>query len=609
MAADAVFQRRARLVHGLIVAALLVFAGRLYLLQVIRGERYREGAEANSEKRLRLEAPRGLILDRKGRLLVGNRRSFDLVLDRERVRDPEPVAEWVSQLTGEQPAEIVKRITSKAQPAHRPVTLARDLTFSQVAYVEARREDIPQLSIETTILRQYPNGSLAAHALGYVGEIDQAELEKPEFAHHVPRDQVGKQGIERSLDDLLSGAPGVRRVVVDNIGRVISSRISEEPRPGDNVTLALDLDVQRASEEALDGRRGACVMLDVRTGAVIALASSPPYDPNAFVGGISSVRWREYNDDPHDPLRFRAIAGTYPPGSVWKALVSAAAMHSGKHGPATRVTCTGAINMWGRPRHCWKLSGHGTLNMHDALVSSCNVYYYTAGRDIGAEPIWELARAIGFGAPTGIDIPGERAGIMPDEAWKRQNMRRADDKRWYPGDTVNLSIGQGFLIVTPLQIAVFGMTIANGGDVHPPVLLDHAVDPITGEITRRAEVKTVAHVPYGGPALNFLHSALEDVVSVGTARRAQVRGIAVAGKTGTAQPSSGEAPKGIPRAERAERYQEHAWFMGYAPSQEPEVAFAVVLEHVGLHGGEAAAPAARIMLEAYFADRLAASGQ
>lgn len=606
MRADGVFASRTRVLHALLAVALGLFLARLYLLQVIRGEKYRAGSLQNSEKTQRLEAPRGLIFDRKGRLLVGNRRSYDLVLDRDRMTDAGEVATWLSEvLTGETPESLLARISAKPDPTHRPLVLAHDLTFSQVAFVEARREDIPALSIETTIVREYPNGQLAAHVLGYVGEIDTSDQARDDMTHHVTGDQVGKAGVERSFDDLLSGRPGRRSVVVNHVGRVMSTSVAEEPQPGANVTLSLDLDVQRACEDALAGRRGACVMLDSRTGAVLALASSPPYDPNAFVGGISSVRWKQYNDDPLKPLQFRAIAGIYPPGSVWKALVSAAAMQSGRHGKSTRVTCTGAMFIGGRLRHCWKEEGHGTVDMHEALAHSCNVYYYTAGRDCGAEPIWSLGRDIGFGELTGIDVPGEKAGTMADDAWKRKNVREP----WYPGDTINLSIGQGYLAVTPLQVAVFGMTIANGGDVHPPHVFDHASDPITGEVVRSSRPTTAGRVPYTSSTLQFLHAALEDVVRRGTATRAQVKGIAVAGKTGTAQPSSGEAPKGVPRSQRAERYQEHAWFMGYAPADAPEVAFAIVLEHVGLHGGEAAAPVAQDMLEAYFADRLMASGQ
>jgi penicillin-binding protein 2 len=603
--ADAVFARRTRILYWVFTSIALVFAGRLWLLQVVQGERLRGQAHANSRKERQIAAPRGLIVDRKGRMLVGNRVSYDLVLDRERMDDALAVAAWVAQVTGEEPEAVARRIQESKEPSFRPVTLARDLAFSQVAYVEARREDLPELSIETRILRQYPNGSVAAHALGYVSEISEAELARPELKHHHARDLVGKSGIERTYDAILSGTPGVRRNTVNNLGREISTEIVVEPVPGANVHLAIDLEVQRAAEEALAGRRGAVVMLDARDGSVLAIASSPTYDPNAFVGGISDVRWKQYNEDSTKPLQFRAIAGTYPPGSVWKALVSGAAIQSGKHRPSTTVTCLGSMVIYGSVRHCWKEEGHGTISMMPALIHSCNVYYYTAGRDIGWRPIIELGEEIGFGKATGIDLPGEVGGVLPSDAWKRKTLK----EQWYPGDTINLAIGQGFLGVTPLQAAQFGMTIANRGTVHRPHLFDHASDPLTGETTHRSEDAVVSQVDWKPETLDFLYEALEGVVTKGTGTRAKLPGVRVAGKTGTAQPSSGEAPKGMPRDKRPERYQEHAWFMGFAPVEAPEVAFAIVLEHVGLHGGEAAAPVAHDILAAYFADRAVVAGQ
>ena len=300
---DAVLARRTRMLYWAIAAVVSVFIGRLYLLQVVKGDTYRDFAQANSVKERKFEAPRGLVFDRKGRMLVGNRRSFDLLLDREHLKDPEAVATWVSQVTGESTPVILERIKGKG-PSWKPVTLAQDLAFSQVAFVQARREDVPGLSIEERIVREYPNGNLAAHVLGYVGEIDEKEMSQPEFAHHRLGDNVGKGGIERSYDELLAGIPGIRRTVVNNVGREISTSLAQEPVSGTELHVTLDLEVQRAAEEGLAGRRGAAVVVDVRTGGVIALASAPSYEPDAFVGGISSVRWKQLADDPRDPLRF-----------------------------------------------------------------------------------------------------------------------------------------------------------------------------------------------------------------------------------------------------------------------------------------------------------------
>ena len=602
---DDLFARRTRIIYGCLAAVIGVFIGRLYLLQVINADKYRGDAHSNSQKDALIEAPRGLVFDRKGRLLVGNRKSFDLVLDRNHLKAAPQAATWVAQLTGETPARILERIRSADPTSHHPVVVASDLSFSQVAFVEARREDVPGLAIATTIQRMYPNGRLAAHVLGYVGEIDEREIGKPGMEAHRAGDIVGKAGIERQYDDLLSGRPGIRQTMVDNIGREISTRVTQQPVSGADLHLGLDLDVQRAAEAGLADRRGAVVMLDARTGSVIAIASAPTYEPNAFVGGISQVRWNELHDDPHLPLSFRAIAGLYPPGSVWKALVSGAALQSGRHKPSMTVTCTGSVWIYGRERHCWKEDGHGTVNMHQAFVHSCNVYYYTAGKDVGVDPIHELGAEIGFGKPTGIDLPGEKGGTLPDDAWKREHVH----EQWYPGDTINMAIGQGFLEITPLQAAVLGMSIGNGGFVHQPHVLETAIDPLTGGIVKKVDVVTATPVPWKPETLAFLKEAMEDVVKSGTGTRAQLPGVRVAGKTGTAQPSSGEAPKGMPKDQRPERYQEHAWFMGFAPVDNPEVSFAIVLEHVGLHGGEAAAPIAHDILAAWFADRGMVAGQ
>lgn len=604
---DPTFVRRTRLAYWVLLTVVAVFVGRLYFLQVVSGERFRDDSQANSVKNRQLEAPRGLIRDTHGRLLVGNRRSHDLVLDRERLEDADAVAAWVARVVGEDAADVRERMRRhEDEPAFRPVVLARDLTFSQVAWIEARREDQPALFIQTRVLRQYPHGSLAAHVLGHVGEVDAEELLRPDVAaYHRRGDLIGKTGVERRYDRVLSGRRGTERVVVDNLGREIDQTVAEPPRSGAEVHLTLDLELQRVAERALAGRRGACVVLDPRDGAVRVLASSPAYEPEAFVGGISVVRWRQYADDELEPLRFRAIGEVYPPGSVWKALVSAAVLESGVHGTDHAVTCLGQVGLYGRPRRCWKTVGHGVVDMHRALVHSCNVYYYLAGRDAGHAAIARLADEFGFGQPTGIDVPGEAAGTLPSDAWKRREL----GEPWYPGDTINLAIGQGYLSTTPLQVAVLAMAIGNGGDVWRPHVFSHAVDGLTAEVVQDGEPWLLRHARLSESTTRFLRDAMVAVVDGGTARRARVSGVAVAGKTGTAQPSSGDAPPGIPQAELPLRYREHAWFMGFAPAEEPEVAFAVVLEHAGAHGGEVAAPVAREVLEAHFGGTVLVSGQ
>lgn len=599
--------RRTRLVFWGFALSLLVFCGRLYDLQVVSVEQWRESSQANSVKRRALPASRGLIRDASGRLLVGNRLAHDLVLDREAELDPEGVASFVESLTGEPREAILEaiRVADETQPDHVPLVLARDLSFSQVAWLEARRERAPALSVRTEVLRQYPNGSLASHVLGHVGEIDARGLLDPELAaRHRMGDLVGKAGVEKEQDRWLTGERGVRRVVVDNVGREISSTVELPPRAGHDVHLTIDLAVQRAAEAALAGQRGACVVLDPRDGSVRALVSAPGYEPEAFVGGISDVRWQQLNDDPGKPLRFRAISEIYPPGSVWKPLMAAAGLMEGVRQPSDETTCLGVAHVHGR-RRCWKKIGHGALDMRGSLINSCNVYYYHLGRDLGITPIERLAADIGFGRLAGIDLAGEKPGILPSDPWKRREV----GERWYDGDTINVAIGQGFLSVTPLQVAQLAASIAARGDVHRPHVFSHAVDPRTGEVVDRWEGERPVRVPYDSATLDFLHEAMVATVEDGTGRRARVPGVTVAGKTGTAQPSSGDAPEDMPDEEVPDRYREHAWFMGFAPAESPELAFAVVVEHAGKHGGEVAAPVARSVIEAWARAHVTVTGQ
>ncbi len=596
--ADELLLKRARLLQWLVFAAMGILAGRLYFLQVVSHEKFTKAAQAQQVKVIRDEAPRGLVRDRHGELLVGNRLSHDLVADLDAVRDDRTVAELVSQVTGEPADEIEAKLATARESArtHR-VTLAKDLLFSMVAYVEARREDAPGLTVESRQVRQYPEGALAAHALGYAGEATADQLDSPEFHdYHVVGEQIGRRGLERQHDRLLSGQRGARSIVRDVVGREISSHVDVQVTPGADLELTLDLSVQRAAERALSGLRGAVVMLDVRDGGVIALASAPTFEPGAFVGGISNLRWRELQDDPATPLLFRAVAGTYPPGSIWKPLVAAAALQQGVRRESDTTFCGGAVVINRQTKHCWKEIGHGFINLETALVKSCNIYFYQAAKDLGLDPIYELADAMGVGRKTGIDLSEERSGILPGRAWKKKRYGES----WYPGDTINLSIGQGYLTITPLQVAAYTMAIANGGTAWKPYLLRRATDAADGEVLFEVEPEAAHEMKFDPDALAFLHQAMTRTVDEGTGRRSRLPGIKVAGKTGTAQSVALPSP-GVDEGERELWEKEHAWFMGFAPADDPQVAFAVIVEHAGGHGGSIAAPIARQALEAWFA--------
>jgi penicillin-binding protein 2 len=596
--ADELLLKRVRLLQWLVFAGIGILGGRLYFLQIVSHAEFAAKVQSQQVKIVRDEAPRGLIRDRDGRLLVGNRRSYELVADLDTVRDDSAVAGLVAQVTGEPVEEIEAKLSEARESArtHR-VTLARNLMFSMVAFVEARREDAPGLSVESRQVRQYPHEALAAHALGYLGEVNRSHLDDPNYSdYHVMGDQIGRTGLEFQHDRLLTGERGVRSVVRDVVGREISSTIDEPAKRGDDLELTLDLAVQQAAERALAGRRGALVMLDVRDGGVIALASAPAHEPSAFVGGISTLRWKELQDHPARPLNFRAVTGRYPPGSIWKPLVAAAALQAGVRKPSDKTFCGGEIRIHGQTKHCWKEEGHGLIDLETALVKSCNIYFYVAAKELGLDPIYELADAAGVGRKTGIDLTEEKSGILPGHAWKRKRY----EQPWYPGDTINLSIGQGYLTVTPLQAAAYTMAIANGGTAWKPHLLRRATDSRTGEVVTEARPEAAAEVKFEPAALRFLHQAMTRTVDEGTGRRSRLPGIKVAGKTGTAQ-SVALPPEGADLEERALVEKEHAWFMGFAPADDPQVAFAVLVEHAGGHGGAIAAPIAREALEAYFA--------
>ncbi|MEM7244876.1 MAG: penicillin-binding protein 2 [Acidobacteriota bacterium] len=599
-AVDEVLAFRCRLIFGVLALIVLVFVARLYQWQVVEGPRYLSDARANSVKHRPVEAPRGRIQDREGRLLVGNRLSHDLVL-KEKPEDEEAALLFVHRLTGRSLEDIEKSVARQRKKDRRvPPVVARDILFSQLAYFETRREDVPDLDLRSRTLRDYVQGSSAAHVLGYCGEISAEELARQgRGGLHRRGDLIGKRGIEKTADRFLTGQRGEQKVIVDTRGRIVETELAESPERGADLRLTLDLELQQRAEAALEGRRGACVVLDARTGAVRVLASSPTHDLEAFSGRISHVLWSQLNEDPDGPLRDRTISGGYPPGSVYKPLVAAVALEQGLSPERTSV-CYGQTRVFGQTRRCWKKIGHGEVDMHAALVGSCNIYFYELGRDMGADPIFALSEKAGFGRRTGIDITGERAGLMPSRSWKR----RTQGEGWYPGDTINLSIGQGFLSVSVLQVALNAMAIGNGGAYYRPYVLDRVLDH-EGNTLHVTEPEVLGRLDISARTVSIIKTAMEDTVASGTGRRARLDGVSVAGKTGTAQ-SVGSATSEESNGDR--RHAEHAWFMGYAPADQPELAFAVILEHSGQHGGEAAAPVAHAVLSHYFRDRLVLTG-
>ena len=462
-----------------------------------------------------------------------------------------------------------------------------------LARVDAFSFEFPELEVQTAPLRRYPHGDMAAHVLGYLGEIADSDLVRDQDLNlYAPGDVVGKLGVERTYDPLLFGTKGQEVFRVDASGRILELIESLRPRPGWDQRLTLDLDTQKAAEAALAGRRGAVAAIDPRTGGVLALVSHPSFDPGDFIGGINQVNWSRLREDPGHPLMHRPVQGLYPPGSTFKPLVAWAALEEGETTPDETVYCPGYYRLGRRTFRCWRAGGHGKVDLHKSLVQSCDTYFYEMGRRLGIERIAEYTRRVGFGSETGIDLRDEKDGLVPDPAWKVRNR----GEPWQEGETIITAIGQGSLLATPLQLARFYAWIGNGGYLVPPHMragFEETDRPAVTEPTALPVSQPVEHSPAW---MKHIQEALEGVVHEprGTGGWARLGNVRVAGKTGTSQ---------VVRQERRgeeleEKLRDHAWFAAYAPAENPTIAVAVIVENAG-HGGDAAAPVARKVMQAW----------
>ena len=582
-----------------------LFAGRLFQLQLIEGEELLRRSERNSVRTVRLEAPRGEIVDREGRILATTRPAFGLEVVPDDVRDRGRTFAALGQLLGEDPGALEKALGKPSRAGRfKPVRLADDLSPDQLARVEVHRYALAGVATEVEPRRHYLEGDLAAHLLGSLGEIRADQLERDEFDGYRSGDVIGQSGLESTFEQSLRGVAGGRNVVVDVAGREMDVLEEVKPRPGRRVVLAIDLDLQRVAEQALrdvelpnDPRpTGAVVALDVRTGDVLAMVSQPAYDPNDFAGRIDSATWKALTSDEWVPLQNRAIQNQFPPGSTFKAFVAAAALHEGVVNEHTTVFCPGSYWYGGRAYRCWRRGGHGTVNLHEALRSSCDVFFYTVGVKLGIDRLHSVISTLGLGHPTGIGLAHEAPGVMPSPAWKKKRF----GERWYPGETVSVSIGQGYDLVTPLQLAVGYAALANGGKVLRPRLALRVEDPSGRELEAfPAEVR--ARLEISPQHMDAVLRGLEAVVSEagGTGGRARVAGVRVGGKTGTSQVVRLERTLGMAEGAIPKRFRDHGWFAAVAPIEAPEIAVAVLVEH-GLHGSTFAAPIAQRRLQRYF---------
>lgn len=593
---------RVRVAEGLVILLVTLLLFGFWRLQVVNANHYFELAENNRRRSLVVRAPRGLITDRNGLLLAANRPAFNVAIVREDVEDLDATLRWLAGVLGSDVGELANRLEQRQAgiPIFQPVVIADDIDQALVAAIEAHSLEHPGVLVQAEHKRQYPKGLVAAHVLGMVGEINREQLDQWEPGRYRAGDVVGQLGVERIYNNALAGLAGDREVQVNSAGRTVRVVNEIPPHPGNALTLTLDLPMQQHAEALLEGKRGAIVALDVDTGGVLALASAPTYDPNIFARRISTGDWEALTNDPARPMQNRALQSSFPPGSIFKLVMAVTGLERGVITPQTTVTCTGGGVYFNQYRRC--NAQHGTVDLESAIGRSCNVYFYEIGEAAGREAIVEVAERYGLGHRTGIDLVDEGRGILPTDAWIEN--RPGSPGNWFPGETIGLAIGQGPIDTTPLQLAHAVATLASGSSITPHLIAGEE-DPSGRPLPALQPERVDVH-------LNPLHrqAILRGMAAAaraprGTAWRAESDIVTIGGKTGSAQVASLDAAG--PQATRPEELRNHAWFVGLAPVDDPQVAIAVFVEH-GASGGRAAAPLGGELLEAHFARQQAEAG-
>lgn len=576
-------QRRLVVMLVLLGLTFVILFGRLWMLQVLQSERWRRAAENNRLRRIPLEAPRGTVTDIRGDILLDNRPTYQLLLFPEEMKDPARTEAFLVRIGIADPAEVSARIARARRTSHLPSVLADNLRWSQMAAVAAHQAELSELQIHPATRRYLPAGEIVAHLVGQLGEVSPEHLAaNPKLR---PGQLVGRSGIERAFEDVLGGVPGNLVVVVDALGKQVSSLNEEPPIPGFPLQVTIDLQLQMEAVEAMSGLVGAVVALDPRDGAVRVLLSRPAFDPDLFAGRLEPARWRALTEDPLKPLHNRALQALYPPGSTIKPIFAAGALQSHDRTTTDRAFCTGAVTIFGHPYRCWLAGGHGGVNLFSAIEVSCDTYFYRLAQDVGLARLAQWAQLFGLGRATGIEIPGESAGLVPSEEWSQ----RVRGHSWYGGETISVGIGQGPFLATPIQLAVAYAALVNGGfRVTPHLAVRHIRPPES--------------IGVDAQALEAARRGMELVVGGerGTARRWGHLPVPFAGKTGTSQvvrKVEGRSWTELPRTQR-----HHALFVGYAPIEAPTLVVAVVVEHGGDASSVAAPVAARIFQKAFAPD-------
>ncbi|MGQ4807947.1 Peptidoglycan D,D-transpeptidase MrdA [Candidatus Entotheonellaceae bacterium PAL068K] len=592
---DDAFRRRLRLLFTIMAIGLCLLVVRTWHLQVIWGNYYLHQSENNRLQSLRTKSLRGKILDRHGRVLADNRAAYTLMAIPEDLPPTDQLDTLLQKLDID--VDLVTWRQSQATAAFKPVPVQRDLPRNRVAYFAEHRMDFPGLFLDVEYLRSYPHGTLAAHLIGYLGEINESQLQHTADQSYQPGDLRGQYGLEHTYESMLRGQPGVRQVEVDAFGREIRMIASRPPQSGANLILTIDLHLQQLAEELLVAHTGSIVALDPRNGQLLALANNPAFDPNRFATRLTAAEWTALIKNPKQPLNNRAVQGQYPPGSIFKIVTALGALEDGVINPLTSTFCPGHYVFGRRTYRDWKPSGHGVVTLREALSQSCDVFFYRVGQELGIDRLARYARAFGLGRISGFAPRIEKPGLIPSAPWKRQTLGQP----WYAGETLIVAIGQGYTLLTPLQAVNMVATLANGGTVYQPyvVLLHQRADGTlvqenTSTVLRKLQLdpQHIAAVKQG------LWSVVND--PDGTGKRARHEHIVIAGKTGTAQVIR------LPEHHTGRQWQEqlleyhrdHAWFVAFAPFEAPRIAVVIMIEHAGKAGSRFAGYA-KALIHAY----------
>ena len=586
-------------ITGVIICALAAFVVlfiRLIYLQVIMGDEFRRLSLNNSIRLQSIDPPRGRVYDRNNDLLVDNRPAFDVNIT---LKDAKPLQKTLEKLSQylQTPAETLLSHLKQTQvvSAYQPRLLKQDVGRDTLAAIEANKYDLPGVSVNVNLRRHYIHERKAAHLIGYLSEISPDELKSGSYPDCRSGDLIGKFGAEKVYENSLRGKRGGRQVEVNANGLVVRVLKTVDAVPGNNVFLTIDQQLQHRTEELLDGIVGAAVALEPGTGQILALASSPSFDQNFFVGGITHEQWDMLISNPFRPMSNRAIQGEYPPGSTYKIITALAGLQEGVVDDRTSYNCPGHYRFGNRVYRCWKKGGHGKVDIIKAVEESCDVFFYQVGLSLGVDRLAWYANAFGLGSPTGINLDQEARGLIPTAAWKKKRT----GVPWQEGETLSIAIGQGFNLATPLQMAVMAAAVANGGHRYQPMILD-SIKMADGQILQKNEPKLIGKLPVDPSNLEMVKLGLWRVVNSenGTARGSRLADIDISGKTGTSQVISRKEDEMLPEEDMPAHLRSHAWFVAYAPSDNPSIAIAVVVEH-GEHGSGAAAPIAKEMIKTY----------